>query len=120
MIGIIYILVNIKDNFSVGVPFNIDDEVKYIGSNQYFIFSNNGEPLYNAPPGLTMGEYITSETRGRVLGPSPVSFHGRTYVVRFYAAGTGADFTILEDELELYPNITPIPLPDICASRSQP
>lgn len=119
MIGIIiYILVNRKDRFSIGVPFNIDDEVKYIGQNQYFIFSN-GVTLYDAPPGLTLGEYITSETRGRVLGLGPPSIHGRTYIVRFYA-GVGGEFIILEDELELYPNITPIPLPGVCASQSQP
>tara|TARA_Y100001980_G_C14449812_1_gene233987 strand:- start:112 stop:522 length:411 start_codon:yes stop_codon:yes gene_type:complete len=106
------------NGFSIGVPFNIDDEVKYIGPNHYFIMSN-GEIIDNPPPGLTMGEYITPETRGRVLGLGPLSIFGTTYIVRFYA-GIGGELTILEDELELYQNITPIPLPDICASRSQP
>ena len=119
MIGIIiYILYNGINGFSVGVPFNMDDEVKYISQNQYFIF-NNGVSLYNPPPGLTMGEYITSETRGKVQGLGPSSIFGTTYIVRFYA-GVGGEFTILENELELYPNITPIPLPNICASQSQP
>ena len=124
MIGIIIcILVNRKDRFSIGVPFNIDDEVRYIGPNHYFIMSN-GATISNPPPGLTMGEYITSETRGMVLGLGPPSIFGTTYIVRFYTGVGGdlkAELVILEDELELYPNIRPIPLPGVlCASQSQP
>lgn len=100
------------------MPFNIDDEVSYIGPDHYFIMSN-GAIIHNAPTGLTMGEYITSETRGRVLGLGPPSIFGTTYLVRFYA-GVGGEVTLYEDELELYPNITPIPLSDTCASQSQP
>tara|TARA_B100000963_G_scaffold279270_1_gene247715 strand:+ start:215 stop:610 length:396 start_codon:yes stop_codon:yes gene_type:complete len=117
LIGIIiFVLVNNLDSFSIGIPFSIDDEVKYIGSTSYFIM-DNGEIIHNAPSNLVQGRYITPETRGRVLRQGRQSLYGRTYIVRFYT-GVGGDLTILENQLELYPNITPIPLPNICAARS--
>ena len=109
-------MLNSVNGFSVGVPFNIDDEVSYIGTTRLFISELSGTVLIDALRGLTRGEYITEETRGKILGLGPQSIYGRTYRVRFYA-GVGGEINILENQLQLYPNITPIDLPNRCGAQ---